>query len=195
VAAPGRASLLVGLLLLLLSLPGVAWADPLDEEARRIGKGLQCPVCQGASVADSPSDLATQMRAQIRRKLEQGDNEEQIVAYFVERYGDGVLISPPRRGLGLAVWLAPIGVLMMGAVVLGLVLRRWLTHRTRPPLEAPTEPAMNRNGSVAVAATAHSNGSVALASTVHLNGSVTSATADASTSRVRDELDRFRRDA
>ena len=115
----------------------VAHADPLDDETRRIAKQLQCPVCAGAAVADSPSDLAGQMRSVIRAKLEAGESEEQIIAYFVERYGDGVLIEPPRRGIGLAVWLAPIGVLIAGAVLLWRVLKLWLRPRPSHALSTP----------------------------------------------------------
>ena len=149
----------------------VAAADAVDEEARRIGKGLQCPVCQGASVADSPSDLATQMRGVIHRKLEQGESEQQIVAYFVERYGDGVLIEPPRRGIGLAVWLGPGLVLAVGAGALFLLVRTWLRHRTAPA--SPTR----------IPLVAHRNGMV---------GGAAQAPYDA---RVRAELDRFRRES
>ena len=89
----------------------VVHADALDDETRRIGKQLQCPVCSGAAVSDSPSELAGQMRTVIRAKLRAGESEEQIVTYFVERYGDGVLIEPPRRGIGLVVWVVPFGAL------------------------------------------------------------------------------------
>ncbi|HZO28695.1 MAG TPA: cytochrome c-type biogenesis protein CcmH [Chloroflexota bacterium] len=132
-------ALLVVCLTLSLSLvtaARVAHADPLDDETRRIAKQLQCPVCAGAAVADSPSDLAGQMRSVIRAKLESGESEEQIIAYFVERYGDSVLIEPPRRGIGLAVWLAPIGVLIAGAVLLWRVLKLWLRPRPSQSLGA-----------------------------------------------------------
>jgi len=54
---------------------------------RDIARGLACPVCQGLSVADSPSQLATQMRELILQKVEDGETREQIVQYFVDRYG------------------------------------------------------------------------------------------------------------
>ena len=128
--------LLVAVFLLLL-LPGTAQADALDDETRRIAKGLQCPVCQSVSVADSPSELAGQMRAVIRRKLEQGETEPEILAYFVERYGDGVLLEPPRRGFSLAAWAMPVLVLGGGAVVLMLALHAWLRPRAPAGARAP----------------------------------------------------------
>ena len=134
-------------------LVGVARADALDDETRRIAKGLQCPVCQSVSVADSPSELAGQMRGVIRRKLEQGETEPEIVAYFVERYGDGVLLAPPRRGFSLAAWAVPAAVLAGGAGVLTLVVRGWL--RPRRPGPGPATNAADRPGGTAAAPLPH----------------------------------------
>jgi cytochrome c-type biogenesis protein CcmH len=160
--------------LLLTVVARVALADPLDDETRRIGKQLQCPVCAGASVADSPSDLAGQMRAVIRSKLEAGESDQQIVGYFVERYGDSVLVEPPRRGIGLLVWLAPVAMLAAGAVLLWRLLRSWL----RPRGTAETS-------LLGEAAPSHRNG------TAHAADDSTSSSVD----RARVELDRFRREA
>ena len=104
-------------LLLFAALAQAVHADQIEDETRQIGKQLQCPVCAGAPVSDSPSELAGQMRSVIRSKLQAGESEEQIIAYFVERYGESVLIEPPRRGLGLAVWLAPMVMLLVGGVL------------------------------------------------------------------------------
>lgn len=117
---------------LLLALAQAALADELDDRVRQIAKQLQCPVCESVSVADSPSELATQMRAVIRARLEAGDSEEQIVRYFVERYGDGVLVEPPRRGLGLAVWWAPVLALLAGGAALVALLGAWVRHVDAP---------------------------------------------------------------
>jgi cytochrome c-type biogenesis protein CcmH len=127
----------------------VAYADQLEDDTRRIGKQLQCPVCSGAPVSDSPSDLAGQMRAVIRTKLQAGESDEQIIGYFVERYGDSVLMEPPRRGFGLVVWGAPIIVLIVGGLLLWRVSQSWLRRRRAPAFvvseRAPAAPY--RNGS------------------------------------------------
>lgn len=124
-----RWSPLVALICFLVAATA-AWGDPLDDDTRRLAKQLQCPVCEGVSVADSPSELAGQMRAVIRRKLEQGETDTAILGYFTERYGDGVLVKPPRHGVGLGLWLGPLAVLVAGAGFLAFTVRRWL--RTRP---------------------------------------------------------------
>lgn len=116
------------ILLVPLALPS-ANADNLDDGVRRIAKQLRCPICESVSVADSPADLAIQMRALIRRKLEAGESDQQILDYFVAAYGDSVLLEPPRRGLGWFVWLVPVVALGAGALVLTLVLRVWVRDR------------------------------------------------------------------
>ena len=69
----------------------------LDDEALEIGAMLRCPICQNVSVAFSPSQLAVQMRGVIRQKLEAGETREQIIQYFVDRYGESILLEPPKR--------------------------------------------------------------------------------------------------
>lgn len=163
----------LALVVLCAALAPVAYADPLDDEARRISKQLQCPVCSGAPVSDSPSELAGQMRNVIRAKLEDGETEEQIVAYFVERYGDSVLIEPPRRGVGLLVWIAPLGALAAGGLLLWRVLRSWLRPRPALSLDSGSAPE-----------TPYRNG------TAHADEPASASSVD----RARAELDRFRRE-
>jgi cytochrome c-type biogenesis protein CcmH len=119
------------LVLALLAI-GSSHADSIDDEARRIGRELQCPVCQGLPVADSPSPLAAQMRGIIRDELEAGEDRESILAYFSERYGESVLMTPPRSGLALAIWLAPFA---GGLGALALVV--WIVQRRRSTPRAP----------------------------------------------------------
>jgi cytochrome c-type biogenesis protein CcmH len=134
---------------ILAFVPAWASADALDEQARRVGKQLQCPVCAGASVADSPADLAVQMRTTIRRKLEQGETDDQIVAYFVERYGDSVLVEPPRRGIGLAVWLLPLVALAGGAAMVVILVRRWSRPTAAPGTIGVTANAQHLDAAIA----------------------------------------------
>ncbi len=139
----------VFMLLLLLSLSaGVAFAqevtDPhTDARVREIARDLQCPVCQNISVADSPSQLAGDMRSVIANKLNEGWTREQIEAYFVERYGPGILLSPPRSGFSALVWLGPWVVLALGLGLVALTLRTRLVRGRRGAshaIESPLSP-------------------------------------------------------
>lgn len=117
-------------LALMLGSFGVAQADELDLQVREIARSLQCPVCQSVSVADSTSELAADMRAVIRKKLEAGESREQIIAYFVERYGESVLTDPPKRGASLVIWLVPLFGIMVGGALAFFLVKSW---RQAPP--------------------------------------------------------------
>jgi cytochrome c-type biogenesis protein CcmH len=99
-------------------------AQEVDLRVRVIASKLRCPVCQNESVADSQSELSAQMRTLIRDKLAAGETEDQIVRYFVSRYGEWILLEPPRQGVLWFVWLAPAAALLGGAVLVIAYLRR-----------------------------------------------------------------------
>ncbi|HEX8969087.1 MAG TPA: cytochrome c-type biogenesis protein CcmH [Chloroflexota bacterium] len=123
---------------LLLLAPGLARADALDDGVRRVGLQLQCPVCEGETVADSPSGLAVDMRALIRSRLAAGESDQQILAEFVASYGDSILSDPPKRGVSLGVWVGPIVAVVLGGALLGMLLRTW----RQAPARAPSPPGL-----------------------------------------------------
>jgi cytochrome c-type biogenesis protein CcmH len=96
-----------------------------DEDVLAIASQLRCVVCQNLSVADSPSEMAHQMRDLIRERLAAGDRPDAVKAYFVQRYGEWVLLAPPARGLNLVLWLAPFGAVAGGLVLVLALVRRW----------------------------------------------------------------------
>lgn len=113
-------------------------AKPVNEEVvHEVAVQLRCVVCQNLSVADSPSEMASQMRAIIRERLAAGESPAEVQRYFVERYGEWILLSPPRHGFNLLVWLLPLGAVLAGLATAAMLIRRW-TRRART---APTAPA------------------------------------------------------
>jgi cytochrome c-type biogenesis protein CcmH len=109
----------------LMALPLVAHADALDDGVRRVALQLQCPVCEGETVNDSPSGLAADMRSVIRAKLAAGESDQQILDEFVASYGDGILTEPPKRGISLGVWIGPLIGVALGTVLVVALLRAW----------------------------------------------------------------------
>src|SRR5262249_24497297 len=75
---------------------------------------LRCVVCQNLSVADSPSEMAQQMRAIVREQLEAGKSPEQIKEFFVSKYGEWVLLKPKTSGVSLLLWVLPYVALALG---------------------------------------------------------------------------------
>src|SRR5712691_6945272 len=108
-----------------------ARTETLDQRVHDVASQLKCPVCQGESVADSPSTISEQMRGVIRQQLQSGQSEQQIIQYFIDRYGQQIAWSPPWQGFTLLAWLVPIVLLLGGAALLCFVLRDW--RRTAPP--------------------------------------------------------------
>jgi cytochrome c-type biogenesis protein CcmH len=115
-------------LFLVMVAPRAFGAASLEEDVRRISAELRCPVCQGLSVGDSPSRMADQMRDLIRERLAAGESPEEVKAYFVERYGEWILLTPRREGFNLFLWVLPFLALAGGAAALVMVLRRWKRH-------------------------------------------------------------------
>ena len=110
---------LVLLPLLLAALAGLAAAkeaqpmaeDPvLEAKVMRIAEELRCLVCQNETIAASHADLAVDLRKQIRQKLQQGQSEQQILDFMVQRYGDFVLYRPPVKSSTWLLWGGPFAV-------------------------------------------------------------------------------------
>ncbi len=115
--------------------------DPLDRKVLDIAAELRCTVCQNQPVSESNSDLARDMRAIIKEQLLAGRTRDEIVDYFVERYGDYVLLKPRRRGAGLVVWAVPAGVFVVLAASAAMFLRKRSHASAPPPPELSAEDA------------------------------------------------------
>lgn len=113
---------------------GTGTDNPSSPEDRTmsVAAELRCPVCQGLSVADSNSQTARDIRADIDQRITDGQNDTEIRQAYVDRYGEWILLRPQARGLGAVVWLAPFTAAAMGAVALVLAARRWQRGWHRP---------------------------------------------------------------
>ncbi|ULH16709.1 cytochrome c-type biogenesis protein CcmH [Deinococcus sp. KNUC1210] len=95
-----------------------------EARAQAIGRTIRCPVCQGLPITESPSDLSQQMMRDLRGQVAAGRSSGQITDYFAARYGDTVLLDPPRRGVNLLLWLGPLLAFVVGGGWLLGYLRR-----------------------------------------------------------------------
>lgn len=125
-------------MLILLSLAGFGLVRSADsagppsraQVAHEVAASLRCPTCQGLSVAESNSPLAQSMRQIIDQQVAQHRSPQQIRGYFVERYGDWILLAPPADRLGWVVWAAPAVAVAVGLVVASRLLGRRRLPRT-----------------------------------------------------------------
>lgn len=109
----------------------------LFHRTSQVGSLLRCPVCQGMSIADSPSEMAVNMKHQVRELLARGYTEEQILKYFELSYGQFVLLKPKFEGVTSMVWLLPLIALLIGGAVLYFKFRK-LENAPEPTAAAAT---------------------------------------------------------
>lgn len=100
-------------------------AIEIERRTDALAGELRCPVCQQLSVRDSPSKVSRTFRARIRELVASGRSDQEVRDFFVARYGDWILLSPPRRGTGLLVWVLPPVLLVAGLLLVVLAVRRW----------------------------------------------------------------------
>lgn len=140
------------LFLLCVSLSAIAATDiyqfetPEQEQRFRVLLDeLRCPKCQNQSLADSDAGIAQDMRARIETMIKEGKSNDEIVDYFVDRYGDFVSYRPPVTPTTSILWLAPLLLLGSGAVIIVLLLRR-ASARVDDSDEGGEESDMNQRG-------------------------------------------------
>jgi len=99
--------------------------DPITEQRLIvISEEMRCLVCQNESLAGSRSDLANDLRREIRILINEGKTDEQIRNFMVERYGDFVLYRPPVKPITWLLWIGPFVILLAGIIGLLVYLRR-----------------------------------------------------------------------
>ena len=117
-----QAGIFLVLALFFAPTPG---ADTLEDRVADISAELMCPVCEGQSVAESNSQLARDMRALVRKQLEEGKTREEIVGHFVSSYGETILAAPRPRGFAAVLWILPVLSVLIGAVIILRTIRSY----------------------------------------------------------------------
>lgn len=127
-----RNTLFIGLIAALVVAVALTVSVRPEAESRvsHIGSRIKCPVCQGESIADSPSQMARDMMALIEERVTEGASDVAIEAEILAAYSGAVLLDPPLSGRTLALWLVPPAVALVG---LGVIIR-W---RRQAPVQGP----------------------------------------------------------
>lgn len=108
----------------------LAGADTvLDRRVREVAQRLRCPVCQGESIQESPAELASQMKGVVREQLAAGKSEQDVLNYFLAKYGDWILLEPRAEGINLLVYWIPVIFMAIGGVFLFLTVKKWVKPR------------------------------------------------------------------
>ena len=125
-----------GLLFLLNTccIPGKTFSlekDQLEERFKKLSNELRCPTCQGLAVKDSEAGFSTSIKGKIRELMGKGNSDEEIIAYFTERYGEWILRAPPVSGFNLVLWILP-----GAAIITGFL---WVLYRSKKWVEKPAK--------------------------------------------------------
>lgn len=106
---------------------GVLADDPPtpEQRVRNLSAQIACPQCVGQSVRDSDVGISVEIRAEIARRVDQGQSDDQILSFLVQAYGRENLLTPPSSGAASLVWAIPVAGAIGAAAALVVVFRRW----------------------------------------------------------------------
>ena len=128
----------LALLTLLLSVLSVTAQyhneEALQQKAREIYGLIMCPLCAGQTIAQSSNETSSQMRDLVLKKLRQGQTKEEILQYFESRYGERIMAKPNKKGFNLILWFFPLLLVVLAAIVVYFLIRRWSTMAQATPV-------------------------------------------------------------
>jgi cytochrome c-type biogenesis protein CcmH len=145
--------LAVGAALVLAGRSDGPRSDPARVE--HLSEQLRCPVCEGLSVADSPSSTARAIAADVQRRVGDGQSDEEIRTAYVRQYGSWILLEPPASGFGALIWFVPVaGVVGAAALTAWTMRRRSSTNVAQPSSRDLAVVAAARKGEATLTAEA-----------------------------------------
>lgn len=107
----------IGMLGVVLALL-ISTQPSLVDRVEQIGSRIKCPVCQGESIANSPSAMAEDMMDLVAERVASGVPDQEIIDELLASYTGAVLLDPPFSGSTLVLWLAPLAALALGVAVI-----------------------------------------------------------------------------
>ena len=114
--------------------PDEMLADPaLEARANALDDQIRCVQCRSEAIGSSNADWARDARLVVRELISDGATDSEVLDFFVERYGEVVLMRPRAEGANLILWLAAPGMLLVAGSVSLVYLRR----RCRPAAQKP----------------------------------------------------------
>ncbi|MEE9567565.1 MAG: cytochrome c-type biogenesis protein, partial [Desulfobacteria bacterium] len=102
--------------------------EALQKTARGLYDRIMCPICPGQTIAQSNSESSSQMRDLVLKKLRQGETKEEILQYFVSRYGERIMADPNKKGFNLMLWFLPFLLVALLVIVIYYLIHHWSTR-------------------------------------------------------------------
>jgi len=112
-----------------------------ESQAQGIDRMIMCPVCPAETIDQAQVEISFQMRQIVRDMLSKGSDRDEILDFFVERYGKDILAAPPKSGANLVAWLMPVGGVIAGLIAVYLILRSMARRGSAPITAQPVTDA------------------------------------------------------
>jgi cytochrome c-type biogenesis protein CcmH len=103
-----------------------------NERVQALASSLACPECDGQSIAESDAPIARELYADIGRRVDDGETDDQIRDFYRNRWGEAVLLTPAAGGVSGLVWILPVVALAVAVAALTMAFAKW---RQRVPDE------------------------------------------------------------
>jgi cytochrome c-type biogenesis protein CcmH len=101
-------------------MANIQLSDPAKEKkAKALMDTIRCLTCQSQSINDSNAEMAADMRALIRQRIDKGEDPESIRLWLVERYGNWVSYDPPASTVTSPLWVLPVLFFLIGLFLVG----------------------------------------------------------------------------
>ena len=104
----------------------------IENRLTLLSRELRCVVCQNEALSESPAELATDMRQEIRELMKAGKTDQEVLSFLTSRYGDFVLFRPPFKPVTYLLWVGPFVFLGFGVLVWFMALRSRRTFQSAP---------------------------------------------------------------
>ena len=106
------------IIVIIFNFTHVSSSESNDELTNKISKNIRCLICQGQSVYDSQSDFALSMKLLIKKKINEGNSEEQIYKYLKNQYGEWIVYDPELNKKNLLLWAFPLILFIIGGILI-----------------------------------------------------------------------------
>ncbi len=131
---------------------GFGWSAQVEDsdlyaQAKELEALLIAPCCWRAPIGDHQSDIAGEMKQEVRQMLQEGRTHQEILDHYVEQYGVRILAVPPQEGFNRMSFLMPIVFVVFGFAVVGIILQRWRRQSSEaisPPADATVSDEISR---------------------------------------------------
>ncbi|MFJ5423850.1 cytochrome c-type biogenesis protein [Wolbachia endosymbiont of Drosophila barbarae] len=90
----------------------------MEKRATSLFEIIRCPICSGESLSESGSQIAYDMREAIRKKINDGYTDEEIISELKNSYGNSIIIVPPIKSSTYILWFIPLTTLFIGCFLI-----------------------------------------------------------------------------